>query len=75
MPRALAGLLAAVGAAVARMIELAHGDLAWLAVSGAATAAGVLAYVTAPIKKNSLGVTIVLVRTTTELTCARDLDA
>lgn len=51
MYRALVGLLAVVGTAASGFVAYAHGDLAWLAVGGAATAAGLAAFMAAPIKK------------------------
>jgi len=52
MPRSMAGLLAAVGTAMAALVGLTHGDLAWGMAAGAATASGLAAYqALAPIKK------------------------
>lgn len=54
MPRSMVGLLAAVGVAMSALVGLAHGDLVWVAIADAAAASGLVAYVTAPSKKNSL---------------------
>jgi hypothetical protein len=55
MLRALVVLLAAVGTATSDLVAYVHGGSAWLAVGGAVTAAGLLAYVTAPPQKNLRG--------------------
>jgi hypothetical protein len=47
MPRSMVGLLSAVAVAMAALVSLAHGDLFWIVVADASTAAGLVAYVTA----------------------------
>ena len=55
MFRSMAGLLAAVAAAMPVLAALVHGPLFWVAVADAAAAAGLAAYLAAPalIKKSS----------------------
>jgi hypothetical protein len=48
MPRSMVGLLAAVGTAMSALAGLAHGYIAWVAIADATTAAGLVAYITAP---------------------------
>src|SRR5207248_4991436 len=51
MLRTLVGLLAAAGTAASGLIAYAHGNLVWVAVSGAAAATGLAAYGASPPKK------------------------
>jgi hypothetical protein len=44
MAQSMVGLLAAVGAAMSALVGLAHGELVWVIVAGAATATGAAAY-------------------------------
>lgn len=50
MPRIMVALLAAASTAMSVFVGLAHGDIAWIAIADAVAAAGLVAYVTAPIK-------------------------
>jgi hypothetical protein len=47
----MAGLLAAIGAAMSGLAGMPHGVPAWIALNLAAVAAGTLAYMTAPLQK------------------------
>ena len=51
MPRTVVGLLAAVGTAASGLIASAHGDLAWVAVGGAAAATGLASFLATPVQK------------------------
>jgi hypothetical protein len=53
MPRTLAGLLAAFGAAMSGLAGIANGALSWMALSLAVMAAGALACLSAPTQKKS----------------------
>jgi hypothetical protein len=48
MPRAMVGLLAAVGAAMSALVGFTHGAFVWAAIADAAVAAGLVAFATAP---------------------------
>jgi hypothetical protein len=52
MRRSMAGLLAAVGAAMSALVGLVRGDLAGIMVAGVAGAAGLAAYLAIPASKN-----------------------
>jgi hypothetical protein len=52
VPRAMVGLLAAVGAVASAAIGFARGYLIWLVFGIVAMAAGLVTYVTASVKKN-----------------------
>ena len=54
MPRISAGLLAAVGTAMSALAGLTHGDLVFVMITCAGTAAGLAAYLAVPKKKTSL---------------------
>jgi O-antigen/teichoic acid export membrane protein len=54
VPRSVVGLLAAVGTAMSLLAALAHGDLFWAAVAGAAVAWGLAAYLALPPTKKNL---------------------
>ena len=54
MPRSMVGLLAAVGAAMSMVASLAHGDLFWAAITAAAAATGLAAYLALPPRKKGL---------------------
>ena len=70
MPRSLvAGLLAAVAATMSGLIGPFHGDLVWIALAGAAGAAGLGgALVAGPLQKKSVMFTIFLSRKITQST-------
>ena len=53
MPRSMVGLLAAVGTAMSALFGLAHGDLAWITLIGAAAATGLAAYAALPAEKKA----------------------
>ena len=53
MPRILVGLLAAVGAAMSVVANLAHGDLFWAGVLEVAAATGLAAYLALPSTKKT----------------------
>lgn len=54
MPRAMVGLLAAVGTAMSALVAFVHGDLAWVTIGNAAAAAGLASYLALPINKKNL---------------------
>lgn len=54
MPRSMVGLLAAVGAAMSALVNIAHGDLLWAVVADAAAATGLAAYLALPQNKKTL---------------------
>jgi hypothetical protein len=51
MPRAMVGVLAALGSALTAMTELVHGHLVPVAILGAAAAVGLAAFLALPGKK------------------------
>ena len=53
MPRAMVGLLAAVGTAMSALVALTHGALTWVIIMNAALATGLAAYL-ALLKKKIL---------------------
>lgn len=52
MPRTMVGLLAAVGAAMAAIVSLAHGDLAGPTIAAVGTVTGTAAFLASPPPKN-----------------------
>lgn len=54
MPRSMVGLLAAAGTAMSALVGLAHGDIVWVVIADAAVATGLIAYITAPFKKDTI---------------------
>jgi hypothetical protein len=52
MPRTMVGLLAALGATMAALVSLAHGDLVGPTIVAAGAATGLAAFVAAPKKKS-----------------------
>lgn len=59
MPRSVVGLLAAVGATMAALVGLVHGDSVPVMIAGAGASTGVAAYLALPSsKKNLVNVTL-----------------
>ena len=54
MSRSMVGLLAAVGAAMAALVSLVHGDLTIAMIMGASTSSGLAAYMALPSSKKNL---------------------
>jgi uncharacterized membrane protein YuzA (DUF378 family) len=57
MSRTMVGLLAAVGAIMAALVGLIHGDLVLVIIAGAGTASGLAAYLALPASKKCPSIT------------------
>lgn len=71
MSRGMVGLLAAVGAAMSLLASVVHGGLFWVAVTDAAAATGLAAYLALPSTKKSLDDLAALAHLNSSAICSR----